>query len=738
MKVKGMNSLRSAIFGVTGRGFALRVSQKLCPGLLVAVSTIVIVPVAAGNDGNANQRPADVVTNNDMHLWGPVGPDAAGLADLPQVLTTARLKQPKSRVPGSTTVISGEQIRDLGLLTLADVFRLVPGMTVAAVGSNQPVVSYHGTVAYEQRRLQVLIDGRTGYQPSLADVDWNAMPVPLELIDRIEISRGPNAASYGINAFLASINIITLTPETTAGTRLHAQAGDVGHRRYTGYHGHNDEQYSWRVTWEHRESSGFDYQYDGDVNPPRQIPIRDGYEFNHFLYDGIVLLSPGYDLVLRAGVTDGIDQDDPLKLGRDFGIQGKPDARVDDYYLQAQLNISDLGSHQVQVQSSFQRYNRRQDWISCVPLLPGQPDICARLNHDVKQQRLEMELQDTWEISPDFRLVSGLGYRDDAYVSETFFGGDGNIYQSRVFANLEYSPFELVTFNAGANWEYSSLMKDSFLSPRLAANLHLTDNQTLRFVYSEAVRTPDALEQRADWAYTPANVSPGIYDFLEGSRIDAELDASIPADLSDYYAVAGGGLEEERIISREISYYGQFRLGGGILSTEVRYFHDHLRNLVSGFISVENFDLGNRVALDQQGVELETALDYGNTQLRLSYGYMDQDSEYRGSPELSPAQQQRQIDLESRLTVRHSGSLAWIQRYASDWSSAVAWYVADEFRSGPYQRADLRLAKTVHGAGLSYDIALILHHYLNDNPLLSRDNNYRNRNQFFVEAGVRF
>lgn len=90
------------------------------------------------------------------------------------------------------------------------------------------------------------------------------------------------------------------------------------------------------------------------------------------------------------------------------------------------------------------------------------------------------------------------------------------------------------------------------------------------------------------------------------------------------------------------------------------------------------------------------------------------------------------------MSVRHTDSLSWIQRYPADWSSAVAWYVADEFRSGPYQRADLRVAKTVHGPQMSYDIALIVHHYLNNNPLLSRDNNYRDRNQFFLEAGVRF
>lgn len=697
-------------------------------GAVMALGMAVIFPVSVSG---ADEPAPGLALNAPEH--------SALDTTMPEVLTTTRLRQPKTRVPGTTTVISGETIRDLGLVALADVFRLVPGMTVAAVGSNRPVVSYHGTVAYEQRRLQVLIDGRTGYQPSLADVDWNAMPVPLELIDRIEISRGPNSAAYGNNAFLASINIITLSPENTAGTGVHAQGGGPGIRNYTAYHGNADDDYSWRIAWQRRESDGFDYQLDSDDNY-RKVPIRDGFEFNQFYYDGALQPLPHHSVEFRAGVTDGVDEDDPLKLGDDFNIQDDPDQEVRDYYLQAGYEYAGFDSHRVEFQTSIQRYNRDQSWTGCVDLVDDESLPCATmdLNQDFNQQRLEFELQDTWEVNPDVRLVSGLGYRKDGYESETFFGGDGNIYQSRLFANLEYTPIRWVTFNAGANYEHTSLLDENFLSPRLAANFHLTDNQTLRFVYSRAVRTPDAMEQRADWAYTPENVSPAMYDFLEGQRVDGDYDASTPQDYSDYYALAGGDLEEEHITSREISYYGQFRLGRGLLSTEIRYFYDHLRDLVAGEINVDNFDLGNRVAIDQQGIELETALDLGNTRLRLTYGYMDQDSEYRGEDGFTAEQQQDLVDLESRLTVRHSGSLAWIQRYPSDWRSALALYVADEFRNGSYQRADLRVAKTVHRATLSYDIALIVQHYLNDNPLLSRDNNYRDRNQFFLEAGVRF
>src|SRR5690554_7972517 len=46
--------------------------------------------------------------------------------EIPEVLTTTRLRQPKTRVPRTTTVIEGEMIRDLGIMSLVEVFRLVP------------------------------------------------------------------------------------------------------------------------------------------------------------------------------------------------------------------------------------------------------------------------------------------------------------------------------------------------------------------------------------------------------------------------------------------------------------------------------------------------------------------------------------------------------------------------------------------------------------------------------------
>lgn len=657
----------------------------------------------------------------------PFGSDYSFLLEsrVPEVLSTTHLRQPKSKMPGSTTIVQGQLIRDLGIRTLVEVFRLVPGMTVAYVQSNKPVTSYHGTVAEEQRRLQVLIDGRTAYQPGLARVDWNAMPVALESIERIEVSRGPNAAAYGINAFLGTINIITRSPEDTAGVSLHSSLGSRGYREAFGAVSSNaSDDYNWRLAYQKRMSDGFDArqqkQPDGSFV---HRPFHNGYNFNLVTYDSSRTLNERQSVDFRAGITDGVDEVEKAKIGDAFGAREQPDVSVNDRYLQLRWNYEASANHFFHIQSSYQGYNRQQRWRTC-PV--GFEPLCATTNQNTQESRLEFEIQDTLRLSPQLRLVSGLGYRKDTISSDTYFNGDEGSYQSRVYTNIEYTPVSWLTFNLGGNNESTTNLDKDFFSPRVAANFQLTDNQTLRFVFSKAVRIPSTFEQYADWGYRAINVTPvNPYGFLEGQRVGPTFQSP-------------GTFREERIISREISYFNQLRYGNALWSTEVKFFHDNLRDIISGRLDVSRWDLENNVALNQQGFEVESSLAYQRSRFRLTYAYMDQDGDYRGVPKADYAAEQRYVQFESRLTVQHSGSLAWIQRYPNDIKTATAYYFADSFKEGPFRRGDFRLVKSVHTPRLSYDVAFVMQHYFNDKPPHSRDNIIKDRNQYFIEAGVRF
>ncbi|HLV77031.1 MAG TPA: TonB-dependent receptor [Marinobacter sp.] len=684
-------------------------------------------------------------------------------SEIPEVLTTTRLRQPKTRVPGSTTVITGDLIRNLGIVNLYEVFRLVPGMVVNFVGSHSPVTTYHGTVHYEQRRMQVLVDGRTAHRATLSDMDWETMPVPLEMIERIEVARGPNSAAYGINAFLGTINIITRDPADTAGASVKVTRGSRGHLRTFASVGDATQNYDWRLTYEKRKFDGFDYQIDEG----QRLPFEDGHHFDSFTYDSRLLLNPRADLEIRGGVINGTNHQDRFKSG-ELGPHEHPDIEVRDFYLQTRLNYATSDRHSFWINAGVENFDRRQvhdiafpdNTVQCLrngtPLYQytyfnsgqdrerlcftssgGQPGL-ASVNSNSEDTRMELELQDTLLFSDNLKLVSGAGFRKDTYRSETYFNGRGSSYHTRYFGNLEYTPLPWFTLNTGGNWERTSTTDEGYFSPRVAANFTLNNQHALRFVFSRAVRTPDEFEQNPDWGYTLRNVRPDIYSDLEGIRVDT---LATVQDLNRL--TLGETLEEERITSHEISYFGHFHLERALLSLEVRGFRDELRDMISGVIQLKDWSIANNVAADQKGFEVEATLDFPGTSLRASYGYLDQDTWYTGAPILDAngnpdtGAQDRAVRLLTRMSVRHSGSLAAIQELPLGFRIASAFYWADEFNT-QFERIDTRLSKQFYGPRYSAELAFILQHYLNREPELSSDNNIRNHNQLFVEAGLKF
>ena len=376
--------------------------------------------------------------------------------------------------------------------------------------------------------------------------------------------------------------------------------------------------------------------------------------------------------------------------------------------------------------------------LNCSNLTTAPESLSANLNADSEDSRLELELQDTLTLSDTTKLVSGLGYRHDTYRSETFFNGRGTSEQYRVFGNLEYSPTNWLAFNGGGNWEHTDTTGRGYFSPRLAANLIFNNQHALRFVYSEAVRTPDSFEQNPNYGFVLRNVNAAYASELEGYRLTSSDIAR-----EKFSDTLGVELHEEKIRSHEISYFGQFPLTPALLTLEVRVFKDEMRDMISGVIQFEEWNIDNSVDIDQKGFEVESTLVFPLTTLRASYGYLDQDTRYSGplsynGQNLPEKEKSVKLQLLERLSVRHSGSIAAIQTLPWNVTAASVFYWADEFRNSKFERFDIRLAKQVIQPRYTAELAFVMQHYLNREFDLSSDNNIANQNQFFVEAGLRF
>lgn len=670
---------------------------------------------------------------------------------VPEILTATRLKQAPAAVPGSITLLDSALIRASGARDITELLRLVPGMMVGYRNGNQATVNYHGANATEARRLQVLVDGRSVYLPGLARVDWLDIPLAIEDIERIEVFRGPNTVSYGANALMGVINILTRTPADSRGTRLKTTQGQRGiHDWYTS-HGAGWQDGALRLSLSGQQDSGFDHdQFDHDY--------RDSRRLNRFNLALSQQLDSRHSLDWQLAAKEGSNQRPygytPVFGDIEPGDKGS-DVSARDYAGSLRWTLDLNPTHSLYLQGAAQHWERRQAWRACeaeiafspalgqlwalnpfyvasfaenplgaVPpgtareqelaaelqaqLLAGaNRRVCGDINQNTRETRYDLELQDTLSLSDNLRLLSGLSYRYDRAQSETFFDGalSNNIW--RLFGHMEWQPSEHWLLQGGAMLEDDQLTGSS-LTPRLAANYLITPRHGLRAVYSEAVRSPDMFENSANWSYRARNLRPPA--FGQGS--------------ATYFARAlgPGNLEQEIMRSRELGYNGLFAEAG--VALDIKLFHDEIHSMISELLRNNSFlpSNDNRMRFSGTETQVDWQLDRAN-RLRLSYAYVDASASSH---------------LDRHLNARNSGSAGWLRDWGQGWSSALFYYGADQLNDHRFERLDLRLAKRIAIGSTALELAGVLQQRLDDQPLTWPENNYADRHLLYFSAELEF
>src|SRR5580658_5928942 len=131
--------------------------------------------------------------------------------EIDSVSGVSGFKQKVTEAPASVTIITSEEIQRYGYRTLADILRNVRGFYV----SNDRNYSYLGVRGYGlpgdyNSRITFLVDGhRLNDNIFDAALIGTEFPLDVDLIDRVEVIRGPNSSLYIASAFLGVINVIT-------------------------------------------------------------------------------------------------------------------------------------------------------------------------------------------------------------------------------------------------------------------------------------------------------------------------------------------------------------------------------------------------------------------------------------------------------------------------------------------------------------------------------------------------
>lgn len=124
------------------------------------------------------------------------------------VVTASRMAQHGYKIASDVTVITPEQIQDSGAQNVSGLLSEQVGVDVSDTGSPKTaVIDIRGFGDTASRNVLVLVNDRKVNTMDISGPD--ILQIPLESIERIEITRGAGSVLYGDNAVGGVINIIT-------------------------------------------------------------------------------------------------------------------------------------------------------------------------------------------------------------------------------------------------------------------------------------------------------------------------------------------------------------------------------------------------------------------------------------------------------------------------------------------------------------------------------------------------
>lgn len=603
------------------------------------------------------------------------------------VLTASRLDQPIMDAPNAVTVLDRATIAASGYHHLSDLFRLVPGMYAGQARGWFHNVS-HTLVDEYSRRMQVLVDGRSVYLSSIGGVRWDTLPLAIDDIERIEVVRGPNAATFGANAFTGVISIVTRHPEDVAGRMLHLVGGDHGHREAWFRWAGGGEGHSHRVTLGRRDDNGFPLLVDDERS-------------NSFSYRGEFSLRGPQTLGLQLGYLNGTRGE-----GSPADDMNQPHPQdVDSYFVQAdyRLGISPSGELRAKVYFNHLRTRERVPVTGVVATLFG----ADHMQTDILSRRWHGEAQYNHDLGGGLRTSVGGFLRRDIVGSYTYFNTHDNLNVDShgLFGHLEWRMAPAWMMNLGAFWEDVD-KAGRRLSPRATLHWQPSPRHAFRVGVSRAFRNPFAYENAGHQRITLRDANGNV------------VLQTLP------YYLASGTVEPEDMLSREIGFLGSWPEQG--IDLDMRIFSERISDVINFECpsamngtgpkddckpELRNFgieilgppflvprDAFNTGSSRQQGLELQFKWrPVPGTQFLANYAYLDIDSRIQGEDDYSP---------------RHLVGLHLMREFPGKIDLTVSYYRTSGFEpigQGDLpgaDRWDLRMAKNLDLGGSAAQLAL--------------------------------
>ncbi len=429
----------------------------------------------------------------------PVDVAEISLEDLlnTEVTVAGKAAQKISDAPAIISVLTAEDIQRMGATNLYEVLNFVPGVHVEETHFGYPSVVFRGNLQthYNNKSL-MLINNHPIYETPVGS--FYLEQVPISMVKRIEIIRGPGSTLYGTNAFAGVIKIVTKTAEDLNGLEVGLMGGSFSTIYPSIAFGKKFGDFSIAAGGDFLDSKGWDFtpaiDEDGRTGT---IKYRNNVASAH-----VTLGYKGF--TLNAGYAHLVKD----KFGLVGTLVSTGERKVDLSFFDLTYTAK-VGEKLDLTAMAYYNSSARDELVAWYPplyALFGKVGAPERL--DFPGNKFGVELQGAYQLIPDLRLTGGLmyeGLHSDPCLWYNEWTGkvdpatsaymeDKDSYDVAGYLQADARLVKKLGLVAGVRYNYN---KDfgSKVTPRVGLVFSATDKLSFKALYGNAYRSPSFFEK---------------------------------------------------------------------------------------------------------------------------------------------------------------------------------------------------------------------------------------------------
>lgn len=509
----------------------------------------------------------------------------------------------------TVSVVSSEEIEQMGANNVADVLERIPGIDVQIGGKGQSSLKLRG---FNQDDIKVLIDGVPAHESYYGSLDLNQIPV--DSIARIDVTKGASSVLYGANTMGGVINIITKKGGKIPVTKATISIGDNSTRNYIIEHGAAIGKINYWLTGSLRSSDGYSLS---DSFDPDNNRTGLGTEYNED--GGIRDLSDYTQKTLNAKIGYEPDENSKLYLSFDYHENEKGCYTEGGHYWEFnkwnQWHINLVGEHEF---SKLLTMKARFFYVDHDDTLE---DVSWDKNHTTSRKWFETSAYEDyssgWEVHSylNFGRLSllkiGVNYLIDNHKQQDF---------------LDANSYDVIKGRKNIGFQEKEEYKATTFTVAVEDEIKATENMTIIVGVSNDVYTPKkAHKQTVPGEISTTNPQIGIvYNTAEGLTLHSSIGNKTRfPQLKELYSTMGGGnpdLKPQKTTAIEVGASKSF---GNNMSSTVSIFQNDIKDKISSVnISGDKFNV-NMGESKVLGMEVEIGfLAFDQLKTELNYTYL--------------------------------------------------------------------------------------------------------------------